>query len=92
MKKSTKQKTQDFALLVRYHSATTHKGAKVSITSKRFKKKLSFSLDYEYNSALDQIASILINKEIEVISYSEFGNDSIIMIGWQDGLELMGVK
>jgi len=85
-------KYQDFSLLVKYHAATTHKGAKVSITSKRFKKKLSFSLDYEFNSALDQVSNFLFDNKINVLSYSEFGNDSIIMIKWDDGLKLMGVK
>jgi len=85
-------KSQDFSLLVKYHGPTNYKGSRVSITSKRFNKKLTFSWDYSNGtSSLDQIGSILIEKEIDVLSYSEFGGDAIIMIPWEDGIKLFNI-
>ena len=85
-------KSQDFSLLVKYHGPTTHRGSRVSITSKRFNKNLTFSWDYSSGtSSLDQIGSILIENDIQVLSYSDLGEDDIIMISWEDGIELFNI-
>lgn len=82
-------KHQDFILLIRYHSPTNSRGSRYSIISKRLNKRITLAWDYSLNQSLSyQVKSYLEVKEIQIISWGEFGSECIFMIAWDDGINL----
>tara|TARA_R110002126_G_C10402221_1_gene495993 strand:+ start:463 stop:747 length:285 start_codon:yes stop_codon:yes gene_type:complete len=90
---SKEYQSQDFLLVVKYHSPTNHKSSRVSISSPIFGKKKTYSWNYgNGTSVFDQIGGVLINKGINVLSFCEGKKEDYLMISWDDGISLMGVK
>ena len=88
---SNESKFQDFAIIVKYISATNTKGTRVSVNSPYFKKTKYLSWDYSLNNTLDQVGKILIDNSIDVISYSELPNKYILTVSWDDGKKFFNI-
>lgn len=68
------------ALFVKFHGETTHKPARISITSKRFKSRVIFSYDYDFNNTLENAESWLRSRGFNLTGMFENGDAGYVIL------------
>lgn len=84
-------KPQDFLIEVKYLPPTNTRDSRVKIASPYFKKSKTISWSYEYNSGVDHLAQLLIEKDIQVISRASLETKDLVLISWEDGRRFFNV-
>jgi hypothetical protein len=58
-------------LRIQYHGPTNHRGSRVTITSDRFKQRVTIPYEYLHNNAVDNAAAWLKKQGYNVIAEGE---------------------
>jgi hypothetical protein len=58
-------------LRIQYHGPTNHRGSRITITSDRFKERVTIDYDHRYNNAVDIAAAWLQKQGYNLIAQGE---------------------
>jgi hypothetical protein len=58
-------------LRIQYHGPTNHRGSRVTITSDRFKQRVTIDYDHRYSNSVDNAAAWLTERGYNLIAQGE---------------------